>query len=224
MDELLSGGLREGHLTEFYGEPASGKTQLCSMAAVAAAMRGEYVTYIDTTSAFSGRRAASVYQTLQSRAQDARPCMEVLQHIQVHRVHTVHDALAVLGSIAHLMQDSVASGNTAWSKLVVLDSVSSLITPVLGAGGAQQSQGHALMSALGCMLKHIAVQYTTAALCTNSMVGIGTNPRPALGESWKVMPHTRVQLVRSDAGHDRQAVLSASATSACNQQVNFQFE
>ena len=30
--------------------------------------------------------------------------MEVLQHIQVHRVHTVHDALAVLGSIAHLMQ------------------------------------------------------------------------------------------------------------------------
>ena len=122
------------------------------------------------------------------------------------------------------MQESVANGNMARAKLVVLDSVSSLITPVLGAGGAQQSQGHALMSALGCMLKHIAVQYTTAALCTNSMVGSGTNRRPALGESWKVMPHTRVQLVWSETGHDRQAVLAASATSACNQQVSFQFE
>ena len=28
VDELLSGGLREGHLTEFFGEPASGKTQV----------------------------------------------------------------------------------------------------------------------------------------------------------------------------------------------------
>ena len=35
--------------------------------------------------------------------------MEVLQHIQVHRVHTVHDALAVLGSMAHLMQVKVLS-------------------------------------------------------------------------------------------------------------------
>ena len=28
VDSLLDGGLREGHLTELYGEPASGKTQV----------------------------------------------------------------------------------------------------------------------------------------------------------------------------------------------------
>ena len=28
VDELLFGGLREGHLTEFYGEPACGNTQV----------------------------------------------------------------------------------------------------------------------------------------------------------------------------------------------------
>ena len=27
-DELLDGGLREGHLTELYGESAAGKTQV----------------------------------------------------------------------------------------------------------------------------------------------------------------------------------------------------
>lgn len=30
VDELLSGGLREGHLTELFGESASGKTQVLS--------------------------------------------------------------------------------------------------------------------------------------------------------------------------------------------------
>ena len=107
-------------------------------------------------------------------------------------------------------------------KLLIVDSVSALIAPILGAGGPQQSRGHALMSALGRMLKYIAAHYTVAILCTNHMVGSGTNPRPALGESWKNQPHTRLQLVRPDVGDDRLAVLSASASNACNQQVTFQ--
>ena len=107
-------------------------------------------------------------------------------------------------------------------KLVILDSVSALIGPILGAGGSQHSHGHALMSALGHMLKYIATQYTAAILCTNHMVGSGTNPRPALGESWKNQPHTRLQLVRPDVGDERHAILSASATTACYQQVTFQ--
>lgn len=32
VDGLLDGGLREGHLTELYGEPASGKTQVLQIA------------------------------------------------------------------------------------------------------------------------------------------------------------------------------------------------
>lgn len=120
------------------------------------------------------------------------------------------------------LQALVNGGSACQPKLVILDSVSALITPVLGAGGSQQSQGHALMSALGRMLKYLAVQYTTAVLCTNHMVGSGSNPRPALGESWKVQPHTRLQLLRPDVGDERYAVISASATSVCGQQVNFQ--
>lgn len=109
-------------------------------------------------------------------------------------------------------------------KMIILDSVSALITPVLGAGGSQQSHGHALMSALGCMLKYIATHYTVAVLCTNHMVGSGTNPRPALGESWKNQPCTRLQLVRPDIGDDRHAVLAASGTTACKQQATFQLQ
>ena len=120
------------------------------------------------------------------------------------------------------LQACIDSSHGCQPKLVILDSTSALITPILGAGGSQQPHGHALMSALGCMLKYIAVQYTVAVLCTNHVVGSSNNPRPALGESWKVQPNTRLQLLRPDVGDDRHAVLSASATSACNQQVTFQ--
>lgn len=47
------------------------------------------------------------------------------------------------------LQAFIDSSNACKPKLVILDSVSALITPILGAGGSQQSQGHALMSALG---------------------------------------------------------------------------
>ena len=107
-------------------------------------------------------------------------------------------------------------------KLIIVDSISALITPILGAGGVQQSHGHALMSALGRMLKYIAAHYTVAVLCTNHMVGSGTTPRPALGESWKNQPHTRLQLIRPDVGDDRLAILSASASNASNQKATFQ--
>lgn len=120
------------------------------------------------------------------------------------------------------LQALVTSSNACQPNLVILDSVSALITPILGAGGPQQSQAHALMSALGRMLKYVAAQYTAAVLCTNHMVGSGSNPRPALGESWKVQPHTRLQLLRPDVGDERFAVISASATSVCGQQVTFQ--
>ena len=43
--------------------------QLCTTAAVASAMRGDQVMYIDTTGSFSSRRAASVFNTLHSRLQ-----------------------------------------------------------------------------------------------------------------------------------------------------------
>ncbi|KAK9815174.1 hypothetical protein WJX73_009728 [Symbiochloris irregularis] len=53
LDSLLHGGYREGHVTELWGPPASGKTQLCMLAAAVTATRGEGVVYMDTTASCS---------------------------------------------------------------------------------------------------------------------------------------------------------------------------
>jgi DNA repair protein RadB len=48
LDQLIGGGLEPGVLTQFFGEPASGKSTLCVIAAVACLRRQKAVIFIDT--------------------------------------------------------------------------------------------------------------------------------------------------------------------------------
>lgn len=48
LDALIGGGLEARTITQFYGEPASGKSTIAMIAAVAALRAGKSVVYIDT--------------------------------------------------------------------------------------------------------------------------------------------------------------------------------
>ncbi len=48
LDHLLGGGLEVRTITQFYGEPASGKSTLCMIAAVTCLRAGQTVIYIDS--------------------------------------------------------------------------------------------------------------------------------------------------------------------------------
>ncbi len=48
LDELLGGGLETRTITQIYGEPASGKSTLCMIAAVTCLRAGRPVVYIDS--------------------------------------------------------------------------------------------------------------------------------------------------------------------------------
>jgi DNA repair protein RadB len=48
MDQLLGGGLEVRTITQFYGEPASGKSTLCMIAAVTSLRAGHTVVFIDS--------------------------------------------------------------------------------------------------------------------------------------------------------------------------------
>ncbi len=59
LDDLLGGGLERRTITQIYGEPASGKSTFCLMAAVASLRAGNSVVYIDTEG-FSVERFAQL--------------------------------------------------------------------------------------------------------------------------------------------------------------------
>ena len=48
IDQLLGGGLEVRTITQFYGEPASGKSTICMIAAVNSLRAGETVVFIDS--------------------------------------------------------------------------------------------------------------------------------------------------------------------------------
>ncbi|MBU5574973.1 MAG: DNA repair and recombination protein RadB [Candidatus Aenigmatarchaeota archaeon] len=56
IDELLDGGVETGTITNFFGEPASGKTNISLCAAISCAKSDKYAIFIDTEGGFSSER------------------------------------------------------------------------------------------------------------------------------------------------------------------------
>eukprot|EP00803_Ostreobium_quekettii_P006648 evm.model.scf_534.8 EVM.evm.TU.scf_534.8 scf_534:44241-45458(-) len=188
LDNLLRGGVRGGHHTELVGPSASGKTQLCLSVALSSARRGSRVVYIDTSNSFSGSRVASINE---SRGPCGTPLKAVLGNITVYHSHDIFSVLHVLDELA--LQMSKVLDGAQLPEVLVLDSVSSVVTPVLG-GGQRHSHGHTLMVSLGRMLKVVAESFGMAVVSTNHEVGGPSRPRPALGDSWLNQPHLRIHL------------------------------
>ncbi|MCL7026771.1 hypothetical protein MKW94_001540 [Papaver nudicaule] len=198
LDLLLHGGLREGQLTELVGPSCSGKTQVCLQAASNIAYKYmSSVMYLDTSNSFSAKRVSCfIYQLLgPSPAQVKRESLERLMNsILCHSVFDIFGLLGILHELESKLKSQVGTGE-ANVRLLIIDSVSSLITPILGGCGAQ---GHSLMIYAGFLLKKLAHEYNIAVLVTNHMVGGGERgiPKPALGESWKSVSHVRLLLSR----------------------------
>ncbi len=66
LDELLGGGLERGSVTQFYGPPAAGKTNVCLSAAAEVAANGDMAVYLDT----EGVSADRFEQVLRGRTAD----------------------------------------------------------------------------------------------------------------------------------------------------------
>ncbi|CAL5334251.1 DNA repair protein RAD51 homolog 4 [Camellia sinensis] len=190
IDMLLHGGLREGHLTELVGPSSSYKTQVCLQAASNVAKMGE-VVFLDTGNSFSPKRIA---QFLTLDPADKEGNHTILQKVLKNIVcYSVYDIFTLL-DVSHQLKSNLTSQTGGQVRLLIVDSISSLITPVLGGSG---SHGRALMISAGSFLKKLAHEHNLAVLVTNHMVsGEGGIHKPALGESWKTIPHVRLQLSR----------------------------
>eukprot|EP00879_Flechtneria_rotunda_P028386 GHRR01030493.1.p1 GENE.GHRR01030493.1~~GHRR01030493.1.p1 ORF type:complete len:201 (+),score=46.81 GHRR01030493.1:675-1277(+) len=132
LDDMLLNGLRETSITEIAGETSSGKTQLCHLAAVTTAQRGERVIYFDTTNSFSATRANQFLATFPTNL----PSEAALANITVVSCCSV---FALLASLHELAVQAAASEQASWPKMVIIDSISALLSPVVG--GLQHNQG-----------------------------------------------------------------------------------
>ncbi|KAG8644503.1 hypothetical protein MANES_11G135500v8 [Manihot esculenta] len=118
---------------------------------------------------------------------------KVMSNILCYSTFDIFSMFDVLQQLENSLKSQGPKGDCKVQMLIV-DSISSLITHVLGGSGPQ---GHALMTAAGFLLKKLAHEHNIAVLVTNHMVaGEGGTLKPALGESWKSIPHVRLLLSR----------------------------
>ncbi|XP_064379434.1 DNA repair protein RAD51 homolog 4 isoform X2 [Dromaius novaehollandiae] len=190
LDKLLDSGLYTGEVTELMGVPGSGKTQVClSIAASVSLCLKQHVLFLDSTGGFTASR---LYQMLQAQPEDEEEQLEALQRVQVVRVFDVYEMLRALQELRDSLSQQVLS-STGPLKVVLIDSVSAVIYPLLGG---KQSEGLALMMQLARELKMLAREFSLAVVVTNQVTrDSSAGPlKPALGRSWSFVPSTRVLL------------------------------
>ncbi|XP_062448698.1 DNA repair protein RAD51 homolog 4 isoform X2 [Rhea pennata] len=225
LDKLLDSGLYTGEVTELMGAPGSGKTQVClSVAASVSLGLKQHVLFLDSTGGFTASR---LYQMLQARAEDEEEQLEALQRVQVARAFDIYEMLGALQELRDSLSQQArgafflqVTSSTGPLKVLLIDSVSAVIYPLLGGkqseGSAQWSETQqrtkealncicllslALMMQLARELKMLAREFSLAVVVTNQVTrNSSTGPlKPALGRSWSFVPSTRVLLESKEA-------------------------
>lgn len=97
VDELLGGGLEIGALTQIYGPPAAGKTNLALRAAVEVAATGGRVLYVDA----EGISAERLSQLIEGRAPGADTA-EIADRIVIRDVHDFAEQQAAIREAAEV--------------------------------------------------------------------------------------------------------------------------
>ncbi|XP_033954818.1 DNA repair protein RAD51 homolog 4 [Pseudochaenichthys georgianus] len=215
LDKLLDSGLFTGEITELSGGPGSGKSQVCFGVAVHVSLHlKQSVIFIDTT---GGLTASRLLQMMQTESSNAEEQAEALQRIHVFRLFNVFSLLDCLFALrsGRLQQACAAS-----VKAVIVDSVSAVISPLLGG---KQNEGMSLMIQVAGALKTMAKDFNVAALVTNHVTRSDSGGvQPGLGVSWSHIPRTRVLLERRGeggaGGHSslRSATLIKSSRQPCH--------
>ncbi|NXN75328.1 RA51D protein, partial [Himantopus himantopus] len=194
LDQLLDSGLYTGEVTELMGVPGSGKTQVClGIAASVSLGLKQHVLFLDSTGGFTASR---LYQMLRAQA-EAEEEQAALQRIQVVRVFNIYEMLSALQDLRDRLSQQVVS-SMGPLKIVVIDSVSAVIYPLLGG---KQSEGLAIMMQLARELKTLAREFSLAVVVTNQVTRDSSTGvlKPALGRSWSFVPSIRVLLETKEA-------------------------
>lgn len=151
LDEMLGGGLERRAITQIYGEPASGKSTLCLMAAVACLRAGNSVVYIDTEG-FSVERFSQVAGESAGTLADRLYLFEPLDFAQQGTM--IADSEGLLRKNGH-----------APVGLLVMDSATALYRTELDLGReAIRKLSHHMIKLLG-----LAKKYDIPVLITNQI-------------------------------------------------------
>jgi DNA repair protein RadB len=113
VDDLLEGGLERGTVTQVYGPPAAGKTNLALRAAVEVAATGRTAAYVDT----EGLSPDRFEQLLSARVEDAEAASSRIVVTEVHDFDEQDEAVRDVSELADRASLVVLDSATGFYRL-----------------------------------------------------------------------------------------------------------
>jgi RecA/RadA recombinase len=226
LDALLDGGCAAGRVVEVYGASGSGASLLAHALAIrAVTAHGAALWFDSANGAFSPRRAlALVRRALASRraevgVDDAAAASTLLSRMLVS---VAVDAFALLRALRHVAAAPVELA--PWRalgvplRLLVVDSLGALLTPLVSTPGAHEL-AQATLALIARQLKAIAVEHNAVVLVVNYALQDG---HPALGRAWRYVANERILLERSPGSARVRATLTRANSRFAGHHVDFQ--
>lgn len=222
LDALLDGGCARGHVVELYGASGCGASLLAHSLAVSAAVaRGAAIWMDSANAAFSPRRAlalvrrALTWRQVPSEVDDAAAAAAVLARMSVS---VVVDAFALLHALRHVADAAPADLAPVPLRLLVVDSLGALLTPLVAMPGAHEL-AQATLALIARQLKAIAVEHNAVVLVVNYALQDG---QPALGRAWRYVANERILLDRSPGSARVRATLTRANSRLVGHHAEFQ--
>jgi DNA repair protein RadB len=205
IDELLGGGFERGAVTQIYGPPAAGKTNIALSAAVELAGAGERSLFVDT----EGLSVERMQQLARSRTDDVDA---LAGRIVISEAHTFDEQEEAIRDVEEFV-DTV--------EFVALDSA----TGFYRLQRTEQEEGEALR-AVGRQLAHLlslARKHDIAVAFTNQVFSDPESDRTrALGGH--TLNHWSATILRVDRfrGGNRRATLEKHRAKAAGESAQFE--
>ncbi|KAI0649543.1 P-loop containing nucleoside triphosphate hydrolase protein [Trametes meyenii] len=205
VDALL-GNFSPPRIIELSGESSSGKTGLALQLALRHLSRVDdsSVLWVDSTGDFSPERVSLMLEQM-----DGAPSSTILERLQVSMVFDIEAVHEVLETLRQSMGARSSYGGSPVTRLIVIDSITPLVGPMLSA---TSSQGHAIMTTFMRQLRAFADSFSLTIVVINTSTRIlHSNPeavfditrKPALGPSFTFMTDETLWLSRC-SGEERE--------------------
>ncbi|MFD1563046.1 DNA repair and recombination protein RadB [Haloarchaeobius amylolyticus] len=214
VDELLGGGFERGTVTQLYGPPAAGKTNLSLSAAVETAVDGGTVVYIDTEGVSVDR-----FQQLLEATVDGRPSRADESDIEAVASRIVIEDALDFEEQAEAVRDAEEFAERA--DLIVLDSATGFYRLERTADG---DEGEALRSVTRQVthLLSLARKHDLAVVLTNQVFTDPDSDRTR-GLGGNTLEHWTGAVVRLERfrGGNRRATLEKHRSKPAGETVQF---
>ncbi|RDI72405.1 DNA repair and recombination protein RadB [Halopelagius longus] len=209
LDDLLGGGFERGTVTQVYGAPAAGKTNVALSAAVRAAAAGGTVVYIDT----EGLSVDRFSQLAEHVAGDDQSVEDVTSRLIISEAHDFEEQEEAVRDVEEFAEQA---------DLVVLDSATGFYRLERTAEGGDGGESLRRVARQVTHLLSLARKHDLAVVITNQVfTDPDTDRAKALGGH--TLEHWTGAVVRLDRfrGGNRRATLEKHRAKPAGETVTF---